>query len=91
MAGTLRQFQTSLIEADGFRKQQRENEQKAEAEREEALAKMARDFEAAVGEIVQAAVAGDFSQRVEINGKTGLVLNIGTAINSICGRVEGAG
>ncbi len=54
------------------------------AERDAAMQKVAQEFEATVGGIVQAAVAGDFSQRVDVQGKTGLVLNVGTAINSLC-------
>ena len=66
------------------RRREHEAEEKAEqdrqaaAERDAALAKMADEFQAAVGGIVQAAVAGDFSQRVALEGKTGLVLNVGT-------------
>jgi methyl-accepting chemotaxis protein len=67
-----------------------EQDRQAEAERQAAMEKMANEFEAAVGGIVQAAVAGDFSKRVELEGKTGLVLNIGTAINSLCGNVAKA-
>ena len=77
-------------------KAEREAEEKAErdklaaAEREAAMQKMANEFEATVGGIVQAAVAGDFTQRVDLQGKTGLVLNIGTAINSLCENVAKA-
>ncbi len=60
------------------------------AERDAAMQKVAQEFEATVGGIVQAAVAGDFSQRVDIQGKTGLVLNVGTAINSLCENVAKA-
>jgi methyl-accepting chemotaxis protein len=67
-----------------------EQDRQAEAERQAAMEKMADEFQAAVGGIVQAAVAGDFSKRVELDGKTGLVLNIGTAINSLCGNVAKA-
>jgi len=67
-----------------------EQDRVAEAERQAAMAKMANEFEAAVGGIVQSAVAGDFSKRVELDGKTGLVLNIGTAINSLCDNVAKA-
>jgi methyl-accepting chemotaxis protein len=67
-----------------------EQDKRAAADREAAMAKMANEFEAAVGSIVQAAVAGDFSQRVDLDGKTGLVLNIGTAINSLCENVAHA-
>jgi methyl-accepting chemotaxis protein len=64
-----------------------EQDKRAEAERQAVMQKMADEFEAAVGGIVQAAVAGDFSQRVDVNGKTGLVLNVGTAINTMCENV----
>ena len=67
-----------------------EQDRRAAAEREAAMQKMANEFEAAVGGIVQAAVAGDFAQRVDLEGKTGLVLNIGTAINSLCENVAKA-
>ena len=70
--------------------EQKEAEKRSAAEREAAMQKMAAEFEAAVGGIVQAAVAGDFSQRVDLQGKTGLVLNIGTAINSLCENVAKA-
>ena len=64
-----------------------EQDKRAEAERQAAMQKMADEFEAAVGGIVRAAVAGDFSQRVDVHGKTGLVLNVGTAINSMCDNI----
>ena len=51
------------------------------------MAKMGAEFEAAVGGIVKAAVAGDFSQRVDLDGKTGMVFNVGSAINSLCANV----
>jgi methyl-accepting chemotaxis protein len=65
-------------------------DRRAADEREAAAKKMADEFEAAVGGIVTAAVAGDFSQRVALQGKTGLVLNVGTAINSLCENVSKA-
>jgi methyl-accepting chemotaxis protein len=43
-----------------------------------------------VGDIVRAAAAGDFTQRVDLHGKTGLVLNVGGAINSLCENVAKA-
>ncbi len=54
------------------------------------MQKAAEEFQAAVGSIVNAAVAGDFSQRVDLEGKIGLVLNVGTAINSLCENVANA-
>jgi len=67
-----------------------EQEQRAEAERQAALARMADEFQTSVGEIVQAAAAGDFSRRVALDGKSGLVLNVGTLINSLCDNVATA-
>ena len=75
---------------------QREAEEKAEAdrraaaERDAAAAKIAHEFETVVGEIVKAAAAGDFSRRVDLQGKSGLVLNIGSAINALCENVARA-
>ncbi len=70
--------------------EQKANEARSAAEREAAMQKMADEFEAAVGGIVQAAVAGDFSQRVDLAGTTGMVRNIGTALNSLCDNVAKA-
>ncbi len=67
-----------------------EMEKRAAAERDAVMQKAAEEFQNAVGGIVEAAVAGDFSQRVDLDGKTGLVLNVGTAINSLCENVAGA-
>jgi methyl-accepting chemotaxis protein len=64
--------------------EQKEAEIRTAAERDAAMARVAEEFQAAVGGIVQAAVAGDFSQRVALEGKTGLVLNVGTSINTMC-------
>jgi methyl-accepting chemotaxis protein len=64
-----------------------EQDKRAEAEGQAVMQKMSDEFEATVGGIVHAAVAGDFSQRVDVSGKTGLVLNVGTAINSMCDNV----
>ncbi len=67
-----------------------EQDRLAEAERQAAMERIANEFQTTVGGIVQAAVAGDFSKRVDLHGKTGLVLNIGTAINSLCDNVAKA-
>jgi methyl-accepting chemotaxis protein len=64
-----------------------ERDKRAEIEREAAMAKMADDFQATVGAIVEAAAAGDFSKRVALEGKTGLVLNVGSLINTLSDNV----
>jgi methyl-accepting chemotaxis protein len=67
-----------------------ERDRQTAADREAAMQKMAQEFEATVGDIVRAAAAGDFAQRVDLQGKTGLVLNVGSAINSLCENVAKA-
>ncbi len=57
--------------------------QKAEQDRI-AMQRLTDEFEAAVGGIVKSALAGDFSQRVALEGKQGFVLNIGQAMNTLC-------
>jgi methyl-accepting chemotaxis protein len=67
-----------------------EQDRRIASEREAAMTRLSNEFEAAVGGIVQAAVKGDFSQRVALEGKTGLVLNVGTLINTLCENVSQA-
>jgi methyl-accepting chemotaxis protein len=67
-----------------------EQDRRTVAERDAAMQKVAQEFEATVGDIVRAAAAGDFTQRVDLRGKTGLVLNVGGAINSLCENVAKA-
>jgi methyl-accepting chemotaxis protein len=67
-----------------------EQDRRTEADRQAALAKMADEFQASVGDIVRAAAAGDFSRRVALEGKSGLVLNVGTLINGLCDNVARA-
>jgi methyl-accepting chemotaxis protein len=67
-----------------------EQERRIMSEREVAMTRLSNEFEAAVGGIVQAAVKGDFSQRVALEGKTGLILNVGALINTLCENVSKA-
>ena len=83
-------FKENLLRVEQMEAEQKANEVRTAAEREAAMQAMASEFETAVGGIVQAAVAGDFSQRVDLEGKTGMVLNVGTAINSLCANVAKA-
>jgi methyl-accepting chemotaxis protein len=91
IAGAVEAFKIKAVE-----KARREADEKAErdrqaaSERDAALAKMADEFEATVGGIVEAAVAGNFSQRVALEGKSGLVLNVGTSINCLCDNIAKA-
>jgi methyl-accepting chemotaxis protein len=67
--------------------QKSEAEKRAAAEREAATAKVMNEFDAAVGGIVKAAMAGDFSQRVSLDGKDGVIRNLAAAMNSMCDNV----
>jgi len=64
-----------------------EADRRAAAEREAATAKVMNEFDAAVGGIVQAAMAGDFSQRVPLDGKEGVIRNLADALNTMCENV----
>jgi methyl-accepting chemotaxis protein len=67
-----------------------EKDKQAVAASAKATVQVMEEFDAALGNIVTAAVAGDFSQRVDLAGKTGLFLKMGTAINSLCANVARA-
>ena len=91
IAGAVEEFKVKAAEKARHEAEEKiKQDKRAAAERDAAMQKMADEFQAAVGGIVTAAVAGDFSQRVDLEGKTGLVLNIGTAINSLCENVAKA-
>jgi methyl-accepting chemotaxis protein len=44
-------------------------------------------IEEEVDGIVKAAIDGDFSRRIELQGKSGFMLNLSTAMNGLCGNV----
>jgi methyl-accepting chemotaxis protein len=61
-----------------------EAERQSTAERDAATARVMNEFDAAVGGIVKAAMAGDFSQRVPLDGKEGVIRNLAEALNTMC-------
>jgi methyl-accepting chemotaxis protein len=63
----------------------REAEEKAARDR-----RAADELDAAFGSVVRAAVAGDFSQRVAVEGKSGVILNIAAGLNTLCENVAKA-
>jgi methyl-accepting chemotaxis protein len=91
VAGAVETFKVKAAE-----KAQREAAAKAEqdrqaaAEREAATARVMSEFDAAVGGIAKAAMAGDFSQRVPLDGKQGVILNLASAMNTMCDNVNTA-
>jgi methyl-accepting chemotaxis protein len=71
---------------DNIRLQAQTKEQEARSLREQAAAeaKIMADLDAAVGGLVKAAMAGDFSQRVPLEGKQGTIRNLADAMNTMC-------
>ena len=64
-----------------------EADRRAAVEREAAAARVMGEFDAAVGGIVKAAMAGDFSQRVPLDGKDGVIRNLAASMNTMCDNV----
>ncbi|MET0605946.1 MAG: methyl-accepting chemotaxis protein [Beijerinckiaceae bacterium] len=65
-----------------------ERERQASAERDAATTRVMSEFDAAVGGIVASALAGDFSQRVPLEGKTGVMLNLASGLNALCDNIS---
>jgi methyl-accepting chemotaxis protein len=89
-ARAAKMFKENLLRVEKMEAEQKEHELRVAAEHEAAKQKVVHEFEAAVGGIVKAAAAGDFSQRVDLEGKAGIVLSVGGAINSLCENVARA-
>ncbi len=66
-----------------------EKAQRAEQERIAAAEKAEEDRKATaeIGAVVQAAMAGDFSQRLPLEGKEGVIRNLADAMNTMCDNI----
>jgi methyl-accepting chemotaxis protein len=80
-------FKEGLIRMEQMEAEQKAAEKLSAEERRAAMQKLTDDFEAAIGGIVKAAVVGDFSKRVSLEGKDGFILNLGGAMNELCENV----
>jgi methyl-accepting chemotaxis protein len=80
-------FKEGLIRMEQMTAEQKAAEKHASEERQAARQKLTDDLEAAIGGIVKAAVAGDFSKRVALEGKDGFILNLGREMNVLCENV----
>jgi methyl-accepting chemotaxis protein len=80
-------FKEGLIRMERMEAEQKAAEKLSAEERQVAMQKLTDDFEAAIGGIVKAAVIGDFSKRVALEGKEGFILNLGGAMNVLCENV----
>jgi methyl-accepting chemotaxis protein len=80
-------FKEGLIRMEQMKMEQVAAEKLSAEQRRVAMQKLTDDFEAAIGGIVKAAVVGDFTKRVALEGKEGLILNLGSAMNALCENV----
>ncbi|HLG47380.1 MAG TPA: methyl-accepting chemotaxis protein, partial [Reyranella sp.] len=80
-------FKENLIRMEQMEAEQAAAEKASAEERQAAMQKLTDEFEAAIGGIVKAAVVGDFSKRVSLEGKDGFILNLGSAMNTLCDNV----
>lgn len=64
-----------------------EQDKRAAAERAAAEARVMADLDAAVGGIVNSALAGDFTQRVPLEGKDGVIRNLAESMNTMCENI----
>jgi len=84
MAKALVVFRDAALEKARLESAARDQQKQAEAERAATSAKLMNEFDAAVGGVVRAAMAGDFSQRVPLAGKEGAIRNLAEALNTMC-------
>jgi methyl-accepting chemotaxis protein len=84
MAKAVMVFRQAGIDNIRLQAQTKEQESRSLRERADAEAKIMADLDAAVGGLVKAAMAGDFSQRVPLDGKQGTIRNLADAMNTMC-------
>jgi methyl-accepting chemotaxis protein len=90
MAKAVLVFKEAGIENARLQAQAAEQDKKMAAERATAEAKVMAELDASVGSIVKAAMAGDFSERVPLEGKQGTIRSLAESMNVMCetmGRV----
>src|SRR5262245_8345742 len=87
MANALVVFRDAALDKTRLESEARDQQVQAETERRAATAKLMEEFDAAVGGVMRAAMAGDFSQRVPLAGKEGVVRNLAEALNTMCNNV----
>jgi methyl-accepting chemotaxis protein len=84
MAKSVLVFRDSARDRNRLEAEAKDQQSRSAAEREAATAKVMNEFDMAVGGIVKAAMAGDFSQRVPLDGKDGVIRNLADALNAMC-------
>jgi methyl-accepting chemotaxis protein len=88
VAAAVEMFKVKSAEkADHDARAQSEIDRKTVLARDAATGKVMDDFDQAVGGIVKAAMDGDFAQRVPLEGKEGVILNLAGALNTMCDNI----
>ena len=88
IAGAVETFKIKSAEKARLEADARTNlDRAAAAERDALTAKVMSDLDAAGGGIVQAAMTGDFSKRVPLDGKHGVIRNLAESLNTMCNNV----
>jgi methyl-accepting chemotaxis protein len=88
MAGAIEAFKAKAAEkAQGEAQAKAEQDKGAAREREAMMTRVMTEFDAAVGGIVGAAMSGDFSQRVSLDGKDGVIRNLANNLNTMCDNI----
>jgi methyl-accepting chemotaxis protein len=87
MANALVIFRDAALAKARLESEARDRQVQAETERRAATTRLMEDFDAAVGGVVRAAMAGDFSQRVPLSDKDGVIRNLAEALNAMCNNL----
>jgi methyl-accepting chemotaxis protein len=86
-ARALYSFKRAAIEKLQFEKDTEEQRRRSEADRRAVEARVMEDLNAAVGSVVAAAVIGDFSKRVPLDGKQDAIRDLAESLNAMCERI----
>ncbi len=87
MAAAVLSFKQSAIDNIHLQQESAEKDRRAAAEKAEHDRIAAESLDAAVGGIAKAAMAGDFSQRVPLEGKEGVIRNLAEPMNAMCDNI----
>ena len=85
MARALQTFKSSAIRIKEMEAQKRDDDQRAEQARRDMMASL----QAAFGQVVDAAAAGDFSRRVDVDFNDEALKNLATSVNELLKVVDG--
>lgn len=82
-ARAFRSFKTAALEKIELEKRSEEHRRQIEIQRAAGEARVMEDFNSAVGGLVSAAMIGDFSQHVPLDGKQGALRDLTENLNAM--------